>query len=95
MQDAISSPLPEVLNNSIAHITNYSGCLIEARLLNVPTVLINVVGKEMFNQYIDDKLVFYLDQNNEDFIENVERKLEGFSKLSFKTKKINVFKPFE
>ncbi|MDP5158589.1 MAG: hypothetical protein NWQ07_08440 [Flaviramulus sp.] len=95
VQDAISSPLPEVLNNSMAHITNYSGCLIEARLLNVPTILINVVGKEMFNQYIDDKLVFYLDQNNEEFVENVGRKLEAFSKLSFKTKKTNVFNPIE
>ncbi|MCF7560316.1 hypothetical protein L3X39_06655 [Sabulilitoribacter multivorans] len=95
VQDAISSPLPEVLNSSMAHITNYSGCLIEARLLNVPTILINIAGKEMFNQYIDDKLVFYIEQDDEDFIKKTESKLEAFSKLSFKTKKTSVYNPLK
>ncbi|TDR22955.1 hypothetical protein [Flavobacterium cheniae] len=63
-------PLPKALLSSIVHITNFSGCLIEAHLLGVPTILINNIGKEMFSQYIDDEKVFYLNQEDDDFCFN-------------------------
>ena len=64
-------PLPKVLLSSIVHITNFSGCLIEAHLLGVPTILINNIGKEMFSQYIDDKLVYYFNPEEEQFLNDV------------------------
>ena len=64
--------LPETLTKTILHITNYSGCTIEATMMGVPTVLIHQVGKEMFNDYIDDNMVYYINQENLDFIEKME-----------------------
>lgn len=67
IQDSIAEPLPQVLNRSILHITNYSGCTIEAKMMGVPTVLVHKVGMEMFNTYIDNTLVYYLDQKDDNF----------------------------
>lgn len=64
-------PLPKALLSSIVHITNFSGCLIEAHLLGVRTILINNIGKEMFYQYIDDKLVYYFNPEEERFLNDV------------------------
>jgi UDP-N-acetylglucosamine 2-epimerase len=68
IQDAFNTPLPEVMTKSILHITNYSGCLIEALQLGIPTLLINEVGMEMFKQYIDGNLVFYLNKESNEFV---------------------------
>ncbi|WP_264566718.1 hypothetical protein [Flavobacterium sp. N3904] len=68
IQSSIDSALPEVLLSSVLHVTNFSGCLIEAHLIGVPTLLINNIGKEMFTQYIDNSKVFYVDQNEDNFI---------------------------
>ncbi len=67
IQDSIDEPLPQVLNRSVLHITNYSGCTLEANMMGVPTVLVHKVGLEMFNSYIDDKTVYYMDQKDESF----------------------------
>ena len=81
IQDSMDEPLPQVLNRSVLHITNYSGCTIEANMMGVPTILVHKVGMEMFNLYIDDELVFYLDQKDkrfeskfQDLVKNVESK---------------------
>ena len=72
IQSSISeTPLPKALLSSIVHITNFSGCLIEAYLLGVPTVLINNIGKEMFSQYIDDHLVYYFNPELDSFKSDV------------------------
>lgn len=65
-------PLPEVLTESILHVTNYSGCTIEARELGVKTVLIDSVGLEVFKSYIDNQLVVYMDKKKDGFYHNLE-----------------------
>ncbi|WP_303317382.1 hypothetical protein Q4Q34_01105 [Flavivirga abyssicola] len=72
IQDAYSVPLPKVLSNSILHITNYSGCVIEAQMMGVTTVLVHQIGLEMFMDYIDDSQVYYLSQKNENFLQSFE-----------------------
>lgn len=68
VQSSVSdTPLPKALLSSIVHITNFSGCLIEAHLLGVPTILINNIGKEMFSQYIDEQLVYYFNPELDSF----------------------------
>lgn len=70
IQDPQTESLPEALFNSVVHVTNYSGCTIEAKMMGIPSILIHKVGKEMFQSYLDDELVFFLDQNEDNF-ENI------------------------
>ncbi|SFD02705.1 hypothetical protein SAMN04487987_10330 [Algibacter pectinivorans] len=67
LQSAVEKPLPLVLSNSLLHVTNYSGCTIEAKMMGIATLLIHKVGLEMFSAYVDNKYVYFLDQNNDDF----------------------------
>ena len=95
IQSSIDSPLPEVILNSIAHVTNFSGCLIEAHLLGKPTIIINNIGKEMFAQYLDNKSVFYLEQKNIDFELNFKNKISFIKKNKNITINKNFLNPFE
>ncbi|GIZ07457.1 hypothetical protein [Flavobacterium sp. UMI-01] len=93
IQDAFHSPLPEVLSKSVLHITNFSGCLIEAYLMDVPTLLIHKMGQEMFNSYIDEKKVFYLNRESENFeldFFNILKKVETYKRLN---NKLEIFNP--
>jgi hypothetical protein len=83
------TPLPTVLSRSLLHITNYSGCTIEARELGVKTVLIDAVGLEMFKSYIDKELVIYLDKKGAGFYNDLEEVIGSTVKNKvFRTKDI-------
>lgn len=60
IQSHTETSLPEALSNSVLHVTNYSGCVIEALMMQTKTIIIHKVGFEMFVQYIDNVNVFYL-----------------------------------
>lgn len=74
-------------------MTNYSGCLIEAFQLSVPSVLISEIGKEMFEQYINYRLVSFLDQNSQNFEIEVTALVKKCSSYDFKSKCLKVFNP--
>jgi len=93
IQDAFNKPLPEVLTSALLHITNYSGCLIEAYQLGVPTLLINEVGKEMFSQYLESDLVSYLEQKDDDFVMKIELLIEKLRNKKFSSSYKEVFNP--
>ncbi len=95
IQDSIEEPLPLVLNKSFLHITNYSGCTIEAKMMGVPTVLLHKVGLEMFNMYIDNKLVYFLDQDPEDFALRFSTLLEKVAQENYKLNYSKIFNPLE
>lgn len=63
-------PLPLSLKESTLHMTNYSGCLIEARLLGIPSLIIDQIGHSMYSDYIDDRLVFYVHKSYINFIKD-------------------------
>lgn len=67
IEEASDSPLPKSLIRAKIHLTNFSGCTLEAQILNVPSVLLHKSGKEMFKGYIDDENVFFLDPYQNDF----------------------------
>lgn len=67
IHDSGTLPLPEILSKTFLHVTAFSGCLIEAKMMGVPTVIINNIGNEMFKDYIDNNLVYYLDPKNDNF----------------------------
>ncbi|WP_067148362.1 hypothetical protein [Pseudotamlana agarivorans] len=76
LQDSKSTPLPTVLLESVLHVTNYSGCVLEALMLSVPSIIIHNVGFEMFENYLDNNKVYYLDQKHDNFIEKFHSVLE-------------------
>ncbi|MDN3666494.1 hypothetical protein ACFFU1_13325 [Algibacter miyuki] len=91
IQTAEDIPLPYVLTKSILHITNYSGCVIEALTLNTVTVIIHNVGFEMFRNYIDDKKVFYVNRTSKDFESRV---LEILSLQTEESESLDIFYDF-
>ncbi len=93
IQDAFTKPLPEALTQALLHITNFSGCLIEAFQLGVPTLLINEVGEEMFRQYIDHNLVYYLEPDSKTFQTKAQDLIEELKGKTFNNAYKEVFNP--
>ena len=69
IEEASDTPLPQSLSMAQLHVTNFSGCVIEAKMLNIPSIIIHESGKDIFRTYIDDKQVFYLNPYDPDFKE--------------------------
>lgn len=67
VHDSKELSLPEILSKTIIHITAFSGSLIEAKIMGIPSVIINILGKEIYKDYIDNELVYFLDQDNSTF----------------------------
>lgn len=59
--------LADSLSRSVLHITAFSGCLIEARLLKVPSIIVHEIGKSMFENYIDEELIYHFDPSKGSF----------------------------
>ncbi|MGG7033606.1 MAG: hypothetical protein ACI7YS_00225 [Flavobacterium sp.] len=76
IHDSKECPLPEILTTTHLHVTAFSGCLIEAKMMGVPSVIINSVGKEIYKDYIDNELVFYLDQDEIHFKDSFYKLIE-------------------
>lgn len=93
IQNPVEKPLPEMLTESILHITNYSGSLIEARMMNIPTVIINKLGLEIYNQYLDENLVFFIDFEKTDFASNCQRLIMNIENKEKISPKLQVFNP--
>ncbi len=70
IEEAFDSPLPKSLVKAKLHVTNFSGCIIEAQMLNIPSIILHESGKEIFHAYIDNKQVFYLDPSEQRFEES-------------------------
>lgn len=94
IQDPVTNPLPESLVHTILHVTNFSGCLIEAHLMGVPSLIINNVGKEMFADYIDNKLVYYIDENKKDFDLEFKKLIKNIKTISSKLSYSEIQNPF-
>ena len=95
LQKSTEVPLPEMLSQTKLHITNYSGCTIESKMMGVPTLLIHNLGKEMFSEYIDDKLVYYLDQKEEKFVERAKTIIDQLEYQKQESKYEEIFHPLD
>lgn len=71
-QNSLESPLPESLAQSVVHVTNWSGCLLEARMMGKPTIIIHDFGKYIYQDYIDNDLVYFLNLNESGFTEHFQ-----------------------
>lgn len=60
IEKATNLPLPIILFNSKAHVSLFSGCVIEANLMNVPVnIVMGDVGKEFYKDLIENKEVSF------------------------------------
>lgn len=67
ISNATNDPLPQILENSLIHITHFSGSALEAINFNVLTVLINEIGLNSFPEMIQNKQAVYLDYRDQYF----------------------------
>lgn len=63
-------PLPCILLNSVIHVTCFSASTLEAKMLNIKTILINETGFIYYKELIEKKDAYYFDPKNKDFEEN-------------------------
>jgi hypothetical protein len=66
LKEASNLPLPNILNQTKIHITNFSGCTLEAMHYGIPSIVIDKRGYDAFKDLIDEKKVFY-SSSKEDF----------------------------
>ena len=64
IDQATMSPLPQVMNDCIFHITHFSGTTIEAGLMRKHTILINRLGLDAFPEMIANNEATFLDLND-------------------------------
>lgn len=62
--DATNMALPFVLENSHIHISKSSGCVLEANILGISSIIIDPIGKNYFKNIIDNKTNFYFDKGD-------------------------------
>ncbi|WP_041567106.1 hypothetical protein [Nonlabens dokdonensis] len=72
----------ESLSNCLLHITNYSGCFIEAYLLGVKSIVIDEIGYDLFTDYFEADNNYYLNKYQLDFSKQLNRYLENLEAKS-------------
>lgn len=93
VQSSKQVPIVETLSNAIVHITCFSGCVIEASLMGVPSVVIHQEGKNMFKSYIDAGIVYCLDSKTENFYFRLYEHIVSFEKKNYNSGVLQVINP--
>lgn len=93
IHNAREIPLPEIMSKTAIHVTAFSGSLIEAKMMGVPSIIISSIGKEIYEDYIDDKLVFYLNQNEITFKSDFLSLCDSLKDIKFTSKELTVVNP--
>ncbi|MBF4465680.1 hypothetical protein [Flavobacterium sp. LC2016-12] len=64
IEKATNLPLPMILANCSAHISHFSGSIMEADLMNVGSnIIIGEIGKKFYKEILDEKRALYFDTN--------------------------------
>jgi hypothetical protein len=77
IESSKTCPLLKSLYESVLHVTNFSGCLIEAYQLGIPTLVVAEEGKDFYEDYIDFEKVYYKNKYDIDFIKYYTRLTGG------------------
>lgn len=75
IEEASLLPLPEILTHTHVHITKFSGCALEAYQFDVPSIIIDKRGVDIYKEYIDDvnsAINANLTHNSQDLIKDIE-----------------------
>ncbi|WP_405369564.1 hypothetical protein [Nonlabens sp. Asnod2-A12] len=82
-QDPKIESLSIAMTKASIHITLWSGSLIEATLLNIPTIIFHKVGLMHYQNYLNDDLVHYVDPMSNEFILKLDLLLSRNNKINF------------
>ncbi len=75
LEEANDAVLPVILSWSSLHISRYSGSIIEADLLNIPSIIIDPVGAENYQNLIESQSAYYCETSIE-IIEKISHLLD-------------------
>lgn len=67
LDEATNSDLPTLLSRSKVHVTHSSGCVLEAHLMGVPSIIINKIGVSYYKSLIQAGDAVSLDYQTKDF----------------------------
>jgi hypothetical protein len=65
-------PLPELIKSARIIVTHFSGCAIEASLMNKKTILLNELGRECYQGIINENMAFHINYNDVKLSEKFE-----------------------
>ena len=63
-------PLPIVISNAKVHVTHSSGSTLEALSYNIPSIVINKIGFDYYNDLIQNGNLKFIDFKSENFVED-------------------------
>ncbi|ASU35141.1 hypothetical protein [Mucilaginibacter xinganensis] len=64
VERATALPLPVILSNCVAHVSHFSGSVVEAALMNVAVnIVMGDIGKKFFKEVIDQDEALFFDTN--------------------------------
>ncbi|MCB9426828.1 MAG: hypothetical protein H6584_07350 [Flavobacteriales bacterium] len=94
VEEYFENSLLESLTNSVLHVTNYSGTTIEAKLMGVPTILIDDFAVSVYHDdYGDDDEILFLDVEKEDFVSKFMNFMNSYNFENKHLKKMEVYNP--
>ena len=93
IQHSIEVPIVTSISYSFLHVTGFSGCVLEARLMGIPSIVINKIGQEMFESYVDDQSIFYLSKTEENFETDFRTILKHAMDVKFDAVKGQIINP--
>ncbi|UFH35712.1 hypothetical protein [Flavobacterium acetivorans] len=93
IHDAKEVPLPEIMSKAVIHITAFSGSVIEAKMMGVPSVIINSIGKEIYKDYIDSEFIYFINQTSTSFKTDFLRLFHQIKENKYIFEKQNIVNP--
>lgn len=73
VDSATEEPLPLILKSTYLHISKFSGCLIEAAMSSVPSLILEELGSDMFAGLVEAGYAkSFIDPTTEDIVTEIE-----------------------
>ena len=73
VRQASTMPLPFLLSRSVSHITQWSSVVIEAAQFKVPSIVLDLKGKELFKDYLSDRIAYFINLENDQLVRKVDK----------------------
>ncbi len=70
LRDVSEYPLPIVMSSAKLHVTHASGSILEALSYNIPSIFINKVAFDYYNDLIQNRNIKFIDFKSENFVED-------------------------
>ena len=70
LREVSEFPLPIVISNAKVHVTHSSGSTLEALNYNIPSIVINQIGFDYYNDLIQNRNIKFINFKSENFVED-------------------------